>query len=77
MELFKKYRRKQVAELRELQPGENKAVLKEKRVSISDEDMKLLDADFAKGKVARNPANYLDKWYINAEYVANNFEPME
>lgn len=77
MELFKKYQRKQIAELRDLFPFESKDVLKEKGISVSGEDIKLSDVDFAKGKVARNPMNYNDQWYINAVYVADNFELME
>jgi hypothetical protein len=76
MELFKKYRRKQIAELRNLEAAEIKAVVKNKGISVSDEDMKLSDKDFALGKIARNPLNHADQWYINAPYVNNNFEEL-
>ncbi len=72
MSEFKKYRRKQIAELRHFVPGE----ILDARVSISK-------ADRDKGSpkegdmIARNPANHDDQWLVAKEYFEANFEEAE
>ena len=68
---FKQYRRKQIAELREWQSGEDMA-----RVSISAAD---LEAGSPKvgDMIARNPINHNDQWLVAAKYFDDNFEPVE
>ncbi|MFO1041508.1 MAG: hypothetical protein U0941_06950 [Planctomycetaceae bacterium] len=69
MSEFKKYRRKQVAELRQFVPGE----ILDARVSISK-----ADRDNGSPKegdmIARNPANHDDQWLVAKEYFEANFE---
>ena len=69
MAQFKQYRRKQIAELREWEPGDDMT-----RVSISGAD---LDAGSPKAgdMIARNPINHDDQWLVAAKYFADNFEP--
>lgn len=69
-EKFKQYRRKQIAELREYEPGE---ALPE-RVSISASD-KEAGSPKAGDMIARNPVNHDDQWLVAAAYFAANFEP--
>lgn len=75
MSEFKKYRRTAIAEMRDLDADENMGVLIEMGVSVSDEDRRLEHSEFIRGKVARNPKNHKDQWYINPTYVKDNFEP--
>ena len=65
---YKKYRRKQVAEMRPYQDGDDL-----NGVSISDVDR---NAGSPKpgDMIARNPKNYTDKWLVVAKYFADNFE---
>ncbi len=69
---FKKYRRKDIAELRPYMPGEKLS----KRISISAADK---DAGSPKegDMIARNPKNHDDQWLVAYEYFTNNFEPIE
>lgn len=71
---FKAYRRTNIAEMRDLDPAETKDSLSQAGVSISAPDMQLPDNVFATGKIARNPVNHADQWYVAPAYVANNFE---
>lgn len=66
---FKQYRRKQIAELRPYQEGEDMA-----GVSISDAD-KINGSPRAGDMIARNPKNHADQWLVAAQYFADNFEP--
>ena len=68
---FKKYRRKQIAELRPYVPGEELSG----RVSISANDR---DAGSPKDgdMIARNPENHDDQWLVAKEYFEANFEPL-
>jgi hypothetical protein len=75
MNKFKKYRRKAIAELRKIVPGEDLT-----GVSISDEDKKLMKEFpniFSLGYVARNPKNHKDMWYVVNDYFLDNFEEIE
>ena len=70
MSEFKRYRRKQIAELRAWEPGE---VLSE-RVSISPADREAGSPKLG-DMIARNPQNHDDQWLVSAAYFADNFEP--
>jgi hypothetical protein len=69
---FKRYRRKQIAELRPYAPGENL----DERVSISAADR---EAGSPKegDMIARNPKDHNDQWLVSQEYFEANFEPVE
>jgi hypothetical protein len=66
---FRRYRRKQIAELRPYVPGEPLD-----RVSISEADR---EAGSPKpgDMIARNPNNHDDQWLVAATYFAEHFEP--
>ena len=66
--MYKQYRRKQVAEMRPYQHGDDL-----NGVSISDVDR---NAGSPKpgDMIARNPKNHADKWLVAAKYFADNFE---
>jgi len=70
---FKQYRRKQIAELRPYEPGEETGWHVTMRVSISQPDR---DAGSPKlgDMIARNPKNHADQWLVAAAYFADNFE---
>jgi hypothetical protein len=68
---FKRYRRKQIAELRPWQPGDDMS-----NVSISVAD-KEAGSPRVGDMVARNPKNHADQWLVTAQYFADNFEPAE
>jgi hypothetical protein len=71
MSEFKQYRRKQIAELRPFQEGEELS----ERISISQ-----TDRDNGSPKVgdmiARNPKNHDDIWLVAKQYFMDNFEPV-
>lgn len=67
---FRKYRRSQIAELREYVPGE---ALSE-RVSISAPDKEAGSPKLG-DMIARNPANHDDQWLVAEAYFVANFEP--
>lgn len=71
MNEFKKYRRKQIAELKPYVIGDDMA-----RVSVSAPD-KEAGSPKAGDMIARNPKNHDDQWLVAAQYFADNFEPME
>lgn len=66
-ELFKKYRRKGLAEMRPYIPGEDLA-----GISVSDTDDPKTDC----GMIARNPNDHNDQWYVSRDYFNKNFEPV-
>jgi hypothetical protein len=66
---FKPYRRKQIAELRPWQPGDDMS-----RVSISAADREA-GSPKAGDMIARNPKDHGDQWLVAAAYFAENFEP--
>ena len=68
---FKQYRRKQIAELREYEPGE---ILND-RVSVSAADQEAGSPKLG-DMIARNPKNHEDQWLVAADYFADNFEPL-
>lgn len=70
-ELFKQYRRKQIAELRPYIPGEPMD-----GVSISAPDLNNgspVEGDM----IARNPKNHDDKWLVSEKYFKDNFESLK
>jgi hypothetical protein len=67
---FTQYRRKQIAELRPWQLGENMH-----GISISDPDREAGSPKVG-DMIARNPKNHDDKWLVAAQYFADNFEPL-
>ena len=72
MSEFKKYRRKNIAEMRPYQAGEK-----------LDENISISEADKRNGSpqtgdmIARNPSNHYDQWLVAKEYFQENFEPLE
>ena len=66
---FRQYRRKQIAELRPYEPGENL-----EGVSVGAEDRKAGSPKWG-DMIARNPKNHADQWLVSAKYFAANFEP--
>lgn len=65
---FKQYRRKQIAELRPWQEGDDMT-----GISVSEVD-KNAGSPKRGDMIARNPLNYDDKWLVAADYFAMNFE---
>ena len=70
MSEFKQYRRSQIAELREWEPGEALGL-----ISVSAEDVRA-GSPKAGDMIARNPKNHADQWLVAAQYFADNFEPV-
>jgi len=66
---FKQYRRKQIAELRPFNEGEEL----HPNISISQADK---DAGSPKigDMIARNPKNHADQWLVAKQYFEDNFE---
>jgi hypothetical protein len=62
------YRRKQIAELRPYDQGENID-----GISVSDADAKA-GSPKAGNMIARNPEDHEDQWLVAAQYFADNFE---
>jgi hypothetical protein len=67
---FRRYRRKQIAELRPYEPGEAL-----EGVSVAVEDRKA-GSPKQGDMIARNPKNHADQWLVSAQYFADNFEPV-
>jgi len=67
---FKRYRRSQVAEMADWEPGFDIT-----GVSISEPD-KEAGSPKQGDKIARNPKNHADKWLVAAAYFADNFETL-
>lgn len=65
---FAPYRRKQIAELRPWQPGDDL-----RDVSISTPDLHN-GSPKTGDMIARNPKNHADQWLVAAQYFADNFE---
>lgn len=68
MDDFRKYQRKQIAELRPYCDGESLA-----GVSIADVD-KEAGSPRVGDMIARNPKNHSDQWLVAAAYFTENFE---
>jgi hypothetical protein len=72
MSEFKQFRRKQIAELRPFQEGEQLS----ERVSVSQAD-KEAGSPKVGDMIARNPKNHNDQWLVAKQYFEDNFEPAE
>ena len=68
---FKRYRRKQIAELAKWEPGFD---LTDVSISVVD---KANGSPQPGDMIARNPANHTDRWLVAAAYFAENFEPLD
>lgn len=87
MDVFKKFRRKQIAELREV-TGLDINEFQECGFIVSHEtkdniiEVSISDVDRSNGSpklgdmIARNPKNHLDQWLVAKEYFQDNFEPV-
>ena len=84
---FKKYRRKQIAELREvtMQDLKDFAIHKTLHVVVNKDNplkVSISDADLENGSpklgdmIARNPKNHLDQWLVAKQYFNDNFEEL-
>jgi hypothetical protein len=82
---FKKYRRKQIVELRPVTDADIRAFEQDKYLhSMRDTEFRvsISDADKANGSpkigdmIARNPKNHLDQWLVAKQYFEDNFEPI-
>jgi hypothetical protein len=71
MNEFKQYRRKQIAELRSFQEGEQLP----ESVSISQVDRDNGSPNVG-DMIARNPKNHDDQWLVAKQYFEDNFEPV-
>ena len=69
MSKFKKYRRKQIAELRPYIKGEKLG----NNVSISEIDKENGSPKLG-DMIARNPKDHKDQWLVNEQYFNDNFE---
>jgi hypothetical protein len=70
MREFRRYRRKQIAELRPYEPGEDMSGVSILAADKEDGSPKAGDM------IARNPRNHADKWLVGAQYFADDFEPL-
>ena len=70
MNEYKQYRRSQIAEMADWEPGFNMT-----GVSVSDADRQAGSPKVG-DKIARNPKNHDDRWLVAAAYAADNFEPV-
>lgn len=81
MSEFKRYQRKQIAELRPVTQndidlyaaGDSIPASFQFRVSISDADQKNGSPKIG-DMIARNPKNYNDQWLVAEHYFKDNFE---
>lgn len=66
---FARYRRKNIAEMRPYQRGEDMQGISVS--AVDSENGSPVEGDMT----ARNPANHEDKWLVSAAYFKDNFEP--
>lgn len=83
MEDFKKFRRTQIAEMREVTEADITAFEQDKFIhSLKDTEFKvsISDSDLKNGSpklgdmIARNPINHNDQWLVAEQYFKDNFE---
>ena len=65
---YKKYRRTQIAEMANWEPGIDMTNVSVSAADTSNGSPKLGD------KIARNPANHADQWLVAKAYFEANFE---
>ena len=77
MNEFKKYRRKQIAELRPVTEHEidNPDAISDNGISVSQVDLEK-GSPMAGDMIARNPKNHFDQWLVAKQYFEDNFEPI-
>ena len=74
--MFKKYKRTNVAEMRQIQPHET-------LVSLIGDDVSVSQADIDNGSphptdmIARNPLSHKDQWLVAEAYFLENFEEIQ
>jgi hypothetical protein len=68
--VWKKYRRTQIAEMTDWEPGFDMTGVSVSEVDVSAGSPKQGD------KIARNPKNHADKWLVAADYFKDNFGPL-
>jgi hypothetical protein len=68
-DVFKSYRKKQLAEMRPYVVGEPMT-----SIAVNDVD-RAAGSPQAGDLIARNPANHADQWLVSAAFVAANYEP--
>lgn len=82
---FKKYRRKQIAELRKVDDNDLLQFVRKKKIVVVDNKdseviVSISDVDLMNGSpkegdmIARNPKNHLDQWLVAEKYFNDNFE---
>ncbi len=82
---FKKYRRKQIAELRKVDDNDLLQFVRKKKIVVSantdtEITVSISDVDLVNGSpkegdmIARNPKNHLDQWLVAEKYFNDNFE---
>lgn len=69
---FRKYRRTNVAEMRQYEPGE----ILTGRVSVSGEDGRN-GSPKSGDMIARNPKNHKDQWLVAQQYFTDNFKEIK
>lgn len=72
---FKKFRRKQIAELRLYDPSNRDRFGLHEGISVSAEDEKAGSPKLG-DMIARNPKNHEDQWLVAEQYFKDNFEPL-
>jgi hypothetical protein len=73
MSEFKRYRRKEFAELRPVGADETVASLVSAKISINAQDVQA-GSPKEGDMIARNPQNHKDQWLVAAQYFKDNFE---
>ncbi len=68
--IFKQYRRTQIAEMADWEPGFDMADVSVSAADKENGSPKLGD------KIARNPANHKDRWLVAKKYFEDNFEAL-
>lgn len=73
-DMFKKYKREQIGELRPVTPEEIATKTLDAKISLSKADAdngSPLEGDM----IARNPNNHEDQWLVAKQYFEDNFSP--
>lgn len=68
---FKKYRRTNIAEMREYKEGDTTNGISISKVDLDNGSPKKGDM------IARNPENHKDMWLVAKEYFESNFEQLK
>ena len=84
MSEFKKFRRKQIAEIREVTEADIKQYAEKDYISVFGWQyvVSISSSDLEKGSpkigdmIARNPIDHNDQWLIEEKYFKDNFEQL-